>query len=485
MLAFISNFMVGKAMRLHKILFSILLVNLTLAGVSQTGYYWTQQYGTRSILLGGAVIGGVEDLGAVYYNPGRLAIIENPAFLINSNVYELNEISVEDAVGERANLAKSNFSGIPSFVAGTFRLKFAKNHNFAYSILVRNLVDLSFTFRDEITGDIIEEYPGEETFEGEIEYNNRLKEQWFGLTWSYALNPRFSVGVTMNIVKSNQNRGNLIHLRTLTEAEEVAMYKYHRSYDFSAFKLLWKVGLAWELEKVYLGLSITTPSIGLINNASYTYQRYFSGVQGVSLDKDIYENSYQDGLTSKYETPLSIGIGSSFPLGNHKIHISGEWYSHIPRYTMIRANDHIGQTTGDTIRFHVLGEMESVVNLGIGAEIYLSPKVSLYGSFNTDFSAIPKNVAGFTSQMDEFHNSWFRTNLYHFGMGVNLQFRGTQITLGSNYAGASQKFTRPIDFPHEGDDNIFEQNGDATFKWSRWRFVLSFSFPFMEEFAQR
>ena len=36
----------------------------------QDSHYWTNQYGTRATLLGGAVIGSVLDLSGTYYNPG-------------------------------------------------------------------------------------------------------------------------------------------------------------------------------------------------------------------------------------------------------------------------------------------------------------------------------------------------------------------------------------------------------------------------------
>ena len=62
-------------MKLVKTLFVVTaLFNFTsLRG--QDSHYWTQQYGTKSMLLSGSVIGGVEDLGAVYYNPARLSVI--------------------------------------------------------------------------------------------------------------------------------------------------------------------------------------------------------------------------------------------------------------------------------------------------------------------------------------------------------------------------------------------------------------------------
>jgi len=54
------------------------LTLLTARAYPQDAHYWTDQYGSRSRLLGGAVIGSVDDLAAVYYNPARLALIPDP-----------------------------------------------------------------------------------------------------------------------------------------------------------------------------------------------------------------------------------------------------------------------------------------------------------------------------------------------------------------------------------------------------------------------
>ena len=37
---------------------------------AQDAHYWSQQYGTRSELLSGAVVGSPQDLSTTFYNPG-------------------------------------------------------------------------------------------------------------------------------------------------------------------------------------------------------------------------------------------------------------------------------------------------------------------------------------------------------------------------------------------------------------------------------
>jgi len=58
-------------------LFAILSAQL----FAQENNYWNIQYGTRSTLLGGAVIGSVSDLSATFYNPGAIALFTDDKFI--------------------------------------------------------------------------------------------------------------------------------------------------------------------------------------------------------------------------------------------------------------------------------------------------------------------------------------------------------------------------------------------------------------------
>src|SRR5262245_18576493 len=162
---------------------SILISSLSCA--AQDGHYWTQQYGTKSMLLSGSVIGGVDDLGAVYYNPARLAQIENPAFLLSASVYEYNSLTATDAFGAKQSVSKSQIKGVPTLAAGTFKVKFLPKHRFAYAIMNRQLSDLGFDYKNEVQQDVFLSVPGNEWFSGEFSITGKGNEQWMGLTWSY------------------------------------------------------------------------------------------------------------------------------------------------------------------------------------------------------------------------------------------------------------------------------------------------------------
>ena len=484
-MADVSYFKNVKRNILTIMLSSALAMLATTAIVAQDGHYWTQQYGTRSILMSNSVIGGVDDLGAVYYNPGRLSLIENPAFLLNVNVYELTQLKFDDAVGEGADRSKSSFGSVPTFVAGTFKIKQLEGHHFAYSVIQRQNFNFDFNFRDEVYGDVIENFPGEEYFGANIRLNTKIKEDWYSLSWSYPLKDNLSIGITGSATRYTIDKGSLIELQALTESNEVAQLQLDRNYSFNDYGLLWKLGIAGVTKRVQWGVTITTPSISITGKGKYNYEEFFSGIPGASVNPDKFATSRQSDIAIEYKRPLAIGGGISIPINKSQLHFGMEWYNSINQYTILEAEPHIAQSSGDTITFNLVDNLKSVTNFGVGAEIYFGERLSGYASVSTDFSAVPEDITGFSEIEPEANNTVFSTNLYHFAGGVVWSLNRADITLGLARTGGKQDFARPVDFPEEGDDGIFDKDETGSFQWKRLRVIFSFSFPFLKDAANR
>ena len=84
---------------------------LPAAARAQDAHYSTMQYGPRASLLGGAVIGSVDDVSGTYYNPGALVLASNLAFSFSTNVFEVESLRLEGRGGEGIELGSSR-SGI-------------------------------------------------------------------------------------------------------------------------------------------------------------------------------------------------------------------------------------------------------------------------------------------------------------------------------------------------------------------------------------
>ena len=164
--------------------------------IAQDTHYWNDQYGPKSMLLGGAVIGSVNDMSATYYNPGALGYIEQPELLLSANVYRSNLLTIKDGAGEGIDLETTDFNPLPNMLAGAFRWKWLGENKLAYSLLTR------YRFNAELRGgrvgrvDVLPWSPGEEDFAGGLLNNKDVKELWAGLTWARGTQGRVGFGIT-------------------------------------------------------------------------------------------------------------------------------------------------------------------------------------------------------------------------------------------------------------------------------------------------
>lgn len=469
--------------KIKKCVIIILLLTIPVISFGQDGHYWTEQFGNKSMLLSGTVNANVNDLGLVYYNPGRLAQIENPAFVISAKVYELLKINIVDGLGEGEDLKISDFGGAPNLIAGTFKLPFLKNHHFAYSYLTRYRQNSDFNTRsaneDQNVGETYYEH-----LSAKMSSASNFNEDWLGITWSYAVNEKLSVGLSTFGTQTKNSGALEVQLQGLTNTDDVHMVNFNRQLDINVIGLLWKAGLATKWKKINMGLTITTPRINFSGSGSSVYEDFITGIdslEGEPVD-DIYIENHQEDLSSTLKSPLAIGAGISFKLRNSIIHLSGEWFDKVNAYTLMESEPFEGQSTEDTITVRLVDDLKSVFNFGIGFEYYVNEKFEVYGSFATDFSAVNSD-ASFLYEFDAtISNSKFEGEIFHFGGGVNMNLKWAELTLGATYASSARDVPRPLNI---GGDEILGSDEFSSLKYSRLRFIVGFSFPFATQITDK
>jgi hypothetical protein len=62
-------------------------------GRAQDTHYWSIQYGPVGQLVGGQLIGGVNDLSATYYNPGALVLRNESSYLLSTESFQWELVS--------------------------------------------------------------------------------------------------------------------------------------------------------------------------------------------------------------------------------------------------------------------------------------------------------------------------------------------------------------------------------------------------------
>lgn len=89
---------------------------------AQDTHHWNNQFGTRAALLGGAVLTDTLDNAGVYYNPGNLSFLDTASLSINSNFYGMDNISIQNALGNQADYKGLQFNTIPLLISGSVTL---------------------------------------------------------------------------------------------------------------------------------------------------------------------------------------------------------------------------------------------------------------------------------------------------------------------------------------------------------------------------
>jgi hypothetical protein len=453
----------------------------------QSGNYWTENFGNRSMLLSGAVIGSVSDLGLVFYNPGRLSLIEKPAFVITAKAYQWDRLRFEDGLGDGVDLEDSYFGGAPSLAAGAFTVPFLKGHRFAYAFLTRRRDDTDLFLRTERSGDILEQNPGEEFFTGTVDIQGTLKEEWIGLTWSHALGGNWGLGVSTVYYDLSRKVHFGLDLKALTEANELVVLARTRGVNIHDQGLLWKAGLAGVFDPVSLGITVTSPRVSVLMSGKIQYEDLLTGLgtgNGQTAENGLV-SSFQKDLPAVSRSPWAVGAGVGVDWGRARLHLSGEWYSAVPKYIVTRAEPFVGQSTGELTEYRVVEELESVLNGAVGIEWHQAENLSFFASVATDRSAAPPERSTFLELKDETSTTTVRMDFLQVGGGVVVSTSRFDLTFGASRARASDKVTRPVDLPDGGDGPVFGNGENARYVASRWRFLLGFSFPFAEQLAEK
>lgn len=438
---------------------------------SSQGYYNQESFGNRSILLSGNVVGSVDDLGLTYYNPARLALIDEPNFTINAKGYQYESLKIENVFGRNNKISDSNFRDIPSMVAGTFRVGKSDRHKFAYAILSRRKSNSSLGFSREIEPEKLEEFENVERFVSDLDLRNNESDEWFGVSWSTSLEENFSIGVSTFFSVYNFNGTYDLSYSRLSELDAVALYDNEIHFSQNSYGVFMKVGMAWNLPKASLGLNIDVPLIEVFGSGKMEFKEMLSGI---SNEDGVFRYAQWEDLKSRRKEPIGVSFGVGLPLGKHTLHLKTDWHGKVSEYDKLEIP--IINSSGENVSFAFKEGLRSVINFGMGAEFAVGSKVIIFASGVTDFSPIISNANIFDLIAKESRDINFDADFYHFGLGVQLKTSWSQFVLGGGYSRASINFERPSEFP----DSVIEtalNDDQAKIIEERWRIILGLEIP--------
>ena len=404
------------------------LLAATAPAAAQDSHYWTLQYGPRSSLLGGAVIGSVDDVSATFYNPGALSLASDVAFAVSADVFEVTGVILEGGGGAGVNLGNAKSGLRPSMIAGTIKKGLLGGGGIlAYSALTRarGTQDLSGMLLR--SGEDLSPEFGLEDVVGGVAFTGRFNDFWGGITYSQALGEHFGLGVTWyGAVRSQERRREAIGQLIETDGSGSAAIDI-ASGSYTAYRTLFKVGASAGTGPITGGLTLTTPSIQLGGSGDLSFNQSAFGTDTVALAASL-----QPDLSATYKSPLSVGAGLAWRIGGARLHGSLEWFDAIQPYFVMRGEDVVAQEPADRIiPVDAVQEQDEVLNWALGLEYAFSPKVNAYLSYYTDNSTL-------TDEVERAGLGVLPFNISNVNLGTDFAVKSARLTLGFGFGWGSK-----------------------------------------------
>jgi hypothetical protein len=381
---------------------------------------------------------------------------------------------LDNFFGEEFKDTESNFSALPSMVAGTVKIKKWPKHNFAYSIFSRTRQSQDINYNSGLVErDLIENIAGNEFYDARVNYNTQTRDNWFGITWSILLSEQVSIGASLFYSDYTFSGNGNSRYAVLSENEETGLYTSERSFRQRSQGLLAKLGLGWNINNVELGINVDLPYMQILGDANLIYDEIQSNLGN---EEDIFTFNNLSGLESSRRVPLNVSIGAGVKLEQHTIYFSGTWYAKQNEYDVISI-PFLKSETGEVPEYQFREEYRSMFNFGLGANFIVTETFGLYASFSTDFSPVLSNATLFDLTNNTGEDINVITDFWHFGIGFDVQTKWVNFLLGTVYSRTREDFTNPIDLPLD----ILDFANTTRLAVDRLRVVLGFEIQFLDK----
>ncbi|MEE9312257.1 MAG: hypothetical protein V3V10_07565 [Planctomycetota bacterium] len=439
---------------MSKALLILLMISVS-ALTAQDNHYWTQQAGTRSSLMGGQVLGSVNDSSATYYNPGRLGYIKNENLRISADGYQIAGFTIANGAGEGLDLESSQFDIVSIASGGVFLFDGLPNHAFSYQVMTRQFFDANVSARHQSRLNIIDDTrsAGDETYIGTFNFNSDIEEYWAGIGWGYAINEHLGVGVSHFGVLRFDEFSFDTGTRAVSGDGTVRGLDNSVGSDYWNARTLFKFGLAANYEGWHFGLTVTTASLSLFGSSTVRRQSTVFGIDddGDGNETNFEANAHQVGLPNTYKSPWSFAFGVDWHFDNWIIASAWEWFLPVGKYTVIEAVDQPflqGIPPVDTAKdfLSVTDGKRGVLNFGLAADVQLNEEWHFMWSLRLD-------AAGdYLYEGDELTLGLSTWDLVHLTVGVTwltLMENGLkkhELNAGLQLSGGDAIVDQPINF---------------------------------------
>lgn len=462
-------------MRLFSILVCALFIPLALLA-QVDGHYWTHQYGARGLLMNGAVIASPEGETALYYNPGAVGMDEELGF-------ELSFITPTYSVLRKTNLLNNGnvikddgLNTAPGFLGARF--KPFESDKFTAGITTFNRLKTNISLSDRIVDQV--EGSQELLYRGDIDFNRRISEIWFGFSLAYNITEQLGVGLTQFSTWHSQT-SDLDFKKEILDIDDPSditqSWRSQFAYSVSTQSaFVTKLGLAYRADQIRLGLTVTTGSyLPIRKRGSYLIEDH--RINELSNERTTVSNRTGTKEVNR-KSPFSIGLGLDMLADDLELALSGEYFRRIKAYSLLELSDdpYDGASTSSNLTLVNLNEeADNVFNVAVALKKVRSEETTLFVGFRTDLDQ--ESVIS----LDNFPNYLGSIgNVFHFSGGGLFTFGKNRLSLGMDIAyGRQGDGLQLVDLSMVDQSNIFQFSGEKTVTSSFFSTMIFCTYDFI------
>lgn len=461
---------------------------LVTTGRAQDTHYWTQQFGTRAALMGGAVIAGDRDNTSIYYNPGNLGWIDTSSISVNANGYQSENIKIENALGQKADFKSNHIGSVPLFIGGMIRSKNSK-YRIAYGVLAQTSFDFKADARVQGSFALIDDddSPGNENAIGQTSINTKLSELVAGVGVGRKVGNWFSIGISGGFIARSVDytRYSLVRVYMNETSDPLVSSTIIQSVNYYNVRFQPKLGLSYQKGHWQVGFTLAAPSLNLFGNGSVGFDATATNIKPLNQNNriDFVANDRQVKLKTKYKSPLSVGAGVAYFAGRSHIEIAMQYFGDIGMYSIINAKsaafarpaDAYPDITSDQY-LRVLAANKPVFNVGVAYEYNLKPTLTLYLSARNNQTFFDKDLNKQTGIKPDI-SSW---DIYHAVAGVTVLHGRSSISAGITTAfGKDNNREQPGNINNDTESNLFRGTTAITkASYSSFGILLGYTYYF-------
>jgi hypothetical protein len=441
---------------MRKIVVVALFILLPFFIQGQSHNYWTRNFNEESSLLSGAVVGGGSGPSAIYYNPASISEVVASKFSLNASLFSFTFLNTKNALGSNIDLETVKANVEPRFISYMFKPRKNQNWSFETAFLNNENEKTELTASVDDQKDVLTGVPGDDRYFAFYQYISHFRDDWIGLGASARLGERIIVGLSMfAAIKSLDYMSSLdieaypmndtIQFPGGNDSFTAAGYVDNTYLKFNDYRLLWKAGILCKWDRISLGLTITTPSVGVYSDGKRVEKKQ----QQSNITNPETGNPMPDYLIIDYEekekvdvsfkTPFSVSAGLTYLLPRRKMifYLSMEYFSGIDPYRIVEADESPLMNSGSDGNLYsewltFASGAKPIFNVAAGYSWTLSEKLLLKTGFRTDFNYQKHLDYGEMNNYSKIE----KVNLdrYYITCGLSWKIFGQDIITGLQYS---------------------------------------------------